>query len=76
MSEPVAWQWLDTAHFRKRIPSNAVADEWRPLYAHTPSDEAVRDAAISVLEAWDRYGTAECLRGWIDILRKALGEKE
>jgi hypothetical protein len=31
--EPVAWQWLDTAHFRKNLPAGATRDEWRPLYA-------------------------------------------
>lgn len=30
--EPVAWQWLDTAHFRKKIPSHSNAEEWRPLF--------------------------------------------
>ena len=29
-------------------------------------------AARDVLNAWDHYGTAECLRGWIDIMRAAL----
>jgi hypothetical protein len=29
-------------------------------------------AARDVLSAWDHYGTAECLRGWIDRLRDAL----
>jgi hypothetical protein len=34
--KPVAWQWLNTGHFRKKIPANSNACEWRPLYA--PSD--------------------------------------
>lgn len=29
-------------------------------------------AATKLLSAWDSYGTPECLRGWIDILRDAL----
>ena len=33
-------------------------------------DKAARD----VLSAWDHYGTAECLRGWIDIMREALAQ--
>ncbi|HEY9814430.1 MAG TPA: hypothetical protein V6D20_01280, partial [Candidatus Obscuribacterales bacterium] len=32
-AEPVAWQWLDTAHFRKHLPKTAEAGAWRPLYA-------------------------------------------
>ena len=35
-------------------------------------DKAARD----VLSAWDHYGTAECLRGWIDIMREALAQHE
>jgi hypothetical protein len=31
-------------------------------------------AARNVLNAWDHYGTAECLRGWIDVMRSALAE--
>jgi hypothetical protein len=39
-SGPVAWQWLDTAHFRKAVPAGAEAGAWRPLYAHpAPSAE-------------------------------------
>ena len=31
--EPVAWQWLDTAHFRRKVPATSNAALWRPLYA-------------------------------------------
>jgi hypothetical protein len=31
--EPEAWQWLDTAHFRKHLPKDAEPGVWRPLYA-------------------------------------------
>jgi hypothetical protein len=41
-SGPVAWQWLDTAHFRKIVPAGAEAGAWRPLYARpAPSVEPV-----------------------------------
>ena len=30
--EPVAWQWLTTAHFRKDIPEKADRADWNPLY--------------------------------------------
>lgn len=29
--EVVAWQWLDTANFRKQLPKAANRNEWRPL---------------------------------------------
>ncbi len=34
--EPVAWQWLDTANFRKAIPASSNPSEWRPLFTHPP----------------------------------------
>ena len=30
--EPVAWQWLGSAHFRKKLPKNADITAWNPLY--------------------------------------------
>jgi hypothetical protein len=61
MSEPVAWQWLNTAHFRKNVPAGAEVEVWRPLYAHpAPSVEPV--AWMTVEEDGTRHG----LRGWSD----------
>jgi hypothetical protein len=37
--EPVAWQWLNTAHFRKKLPANAESGAWNPLYTHPPLRE-------------------------------------
>jgi hypothetical protein len=34
--EPVAWQWLGSAHFRKKIPKNADITAWNPLYHYPP----------------------------------------
>jgi len=34
--EPVAWQWLGSAHFRKKIPKNADKTAWNPLYHYSP----------------------------------------
>lgn len=34
--EPVAWQWLGSAHFRKKLPKNADITAWNPLYTHPP----------------------------------------
>ena len=42
----------------------------------TAPDDKLREAARNALKAWDTYGTAECLRGWIDIMRAALGGSE
>jgi hypothetical protein len=36
VQEPVALQWLDTAHFRKKIPVGATLSHWRPLYTAPP----------------------------------------
>ena len=37
--EPVAWQWLDTGHFRKKLPVDAEPGAWNPLYTHPPRRE-------------------------------------
>ena len=34
--EPVAWQWLDSAHFRKKIPKSANKTERSPVYTAPP----------------------------------------
>ena len=37
--EPMAWQWLGSAHFRKKIPKNADITAWNPLYHYPPKLE-------------------------------------
>ena len=32
-AEPVAWQWLNSAVYRKKLPKFAEAGAWNPLYA-------------------------------------------
>lgn len=40
-AQPVAWQWLDSGNFRKKIPKNSNVLEWNPLYAKSPKREWV-----------------------------------
>jgi hypothetical protein len=37
--EPVAWQWLNSAYFRKKPPANAESGAWNPLYTTPPRRE-------------------------------------
>ena len=37
--EPVAWQWLNSAYFRRKPPANAESGAWNPLYAASPRRE-------------------------------------
>lgn len=30
--EPAAYQWLDTGHFRKKLPDSIERSEWKRLY--------------------------------------------
>ena len=30
--QPDAWQWLNTAHYRKKLPPTAERSHWNPLY--------------------------------------------
>ncbi len=34
--EPVGWQWLDTANFRKKIPPAGESECWNPVYKSPP----------------------------------------
>jgi len=36
VQEPVAWQWLGSAQFRKKIPKGADKTAWSPLYTTPP----------------------------------------
>ena len=52
--EPVAWQWLDTANFRKSISDKANKNEWRPLYIEPQyrelSDEEINEVYNKIYE--------------------------
>ncbi len=39
--EPVAWQWLNTAHFRKKLPRDAQRGAWNALYTAPPQRQWV-----------------------------------
>jgi hypothetical protein len=52
--EPVAWQWLNSAYFRKKPPANAESGAWNPLYAHPPrrewqglTEEEIEDMSVT-----------------------------
>lgn len=51
--KPVAWQWLNTAHFRKNLPANAESGAWNPLYTHPPRREwqSLTDDEINAVAA-------------------------
>jgi len=56
--EPVAWQWLNTAHFRKKLPADAEPGAWNPLYTHPPRRDwrGLTEEEISdIFEAEPRY---------------------
>jgi hypothetical protein len=60
MSEitPAAWQWLDTATFRKSVPASSNPSEWTPLYA-CPAPDVQPVALEKVYETivqWDEGG--------------------
>lgn len=44
---PVAYQWLDTAHFRKKIPAGANQEEWTALVT---AEQAVEMASALCIE--------------------------
>jgi tetrahydromethanopterin S-methyltransferase subunit H len=55
-NKPVAWQWLDTANFRKKLPKHANKCEWKPLYT------ALRDLSDKeVMELAEYHGINDWL---------------
>jgi hypothetical protein len=59
-NRPVAWQWLNTAHFRKKMPADAELRAWNPLYTHPPrrewrglTDEEIDQMAGNTVDAWE-----------------------
>jgi hypothetical protein len=49
--EPVAWQWLDSAYFRRKPPANAESGAWNPLYTTQPRREwkSLSDAEVQAI---------------------------
>ena len=70
MIEPVAYQWLDTAHMRKRIPKSSNPSEWRPLYADKPKsfgrDDLMVLAAVRYCMGRMTYIVGDCVDWLID----------
>jgi hypothetical protein len=45
--EPVAWQWLNTAHFRKKLPKDAERGAWNALYIAPPQRYPLTEEEIA-----------------------------
>lgn len=60
--EPVAWQWLNTAHFRKKLPADAEPRAWNPLYTHPPRREwrGLTDEEIESIWEADTTSAEDC----------------
>ena len=51
--EPVAWQWLGSAHFRKKVPKNADITAWNPVYsAPQQTWVGLTDKEIKEFDTW------------------------
>jgi hypothetical protein len=44
----VAWQWLTTAHFRKKLPKDAEKGAWNPLYT-TPQPKQEQSEPVALV---------------------------
>jgi len=53
--KPVAWQWLGSAHFRKKLPKNADITAWNPLYTTPPQRKPLTDKDILADETLRYY---------------------
>jgi predicted nucleic acid-binding Zn ribbon protein len=62
-AEPVAWQWLQTGHFRKsRPPTTAEPGAWRPLY--TAPQPTLPPEAAQAMRAVSDWLASERIRDW------------
>jgi len=76
--EPVAWQWLNTANFRKKLPADAEKGAWNPLYTNPPRREwrgLTEDELTALGIIHSRY-QEESLEtgGWFDFARAIEAE--
>ncbi len=72
-TQPVAWQWLNTAHFRKKLPADAEPGAWNPIYTHPPRREwrGLTDEEKADLD--EKYG--DDVLAHLDAVEAALKEK-
>ena len=70
--KPVAWQFLGSAHFRRKIPAGSPARHWDPLYAAPPKREWVGLTLNEAEEFYDKYTDRAEL---INAIDKFLEEK-
>jgi hypothetical protein len=59
--DPVGWQWLRTAHFRKNRPTEDPG-AWRPLY--TAPQPTLPPEAAQAMRAVSDWLTSERIRDW------------
>ncbi len=69
--EPVAWQWLNTAHFRKNLPVNAESGAWNPLYTH-PHRREWRGLTMQEINALPEVGGRMWNMGAADAVLRAI----
>jgi hypothetical protein len=69
--EPVAWQWLNTAHFRKNLPVNAESGAWNPLYTR-PHRREWRGLTMQEINALPEVGGRMWNMGVADAVLRAI----
>ena len=79
VQEPVAWQWLGSAHFRKKLPKNADINAWNPLYTTPPAaqqepvQEPLTFAGLSITEIRLPNGMTSRFDGGVLVIEAAHG---
>ena len=59
--KPVAWQWLTTAHFRKKLPKDAEVGAWNPLYTTPPQRKPLTPEQIAEFDCYDHFKFARAI---------------
>jgi hypothetical protein len=70
--EPVAWQWLGSAQFRKKIPKNGDKTAWNPLYTIPPTAQSAQEPVAIDGNTSDGYHTFNELYEFRKVYNAAL----
>jgi hypothetical protein len=77
--EPVAWQWLDTATFRKKIPPTGESECWNRLFTSPPQRQPLTDTEIEAIyfEHWMNYEDLHIAKQFARAIeaKHGIGEK-
>jgi len=65
--QPTAWQWLDSGHFRKKIPKHSNPAEWNPLYKSPAAQPAQEPVDNDFFKSLAKKNQSPDQRPWVGL---------